>query len=77
MFLVLERPLEVLDASSNAKQNGGKATLQPGRHEIERISNPLGFTVPWLVLVGTKIGMTETCLNALVAEDETVKIVDE
>ena len=43
----------------------------------ETIDNPLGFTAEWVVLKGTKIGFTKTTFDALVAEDEGIKIVDE
>lgn len=34
-----------------------------GKHEIERIPNPLGCNNSWLVLKGTKIGGSENFLR--------------
>ena len=55
MFIVLKRDWEVHDGSQ--KEKGG--TITAGRHEIERIDNPLGYDAPWLVLKGTKLGQAE------------------
>ncbi|MCX6713088.1 MAG: hypothetical protein NTY66_02690 [Candidatus Vogelbacteria bacterium] len=34
--------------------------IPAGRHEVERITNPLGYLdAPWLVLKGTMIGASE------------------
>ena len=58
MLLVLKREWEACNADEGPK--GTKTTIPPGRHEVERIPNPLGYPdAPWLVLVGTKIGATE------------------
>ncbi len=58
MFIVLKRAWEVLDASK-PEHHTPRPTIPIGRHEIERIANPYGHDVPWLVLKGTQLGMTE------------------
>lgn len=55
MFIVLKKDWLVPDTSQQEK----KATIPAGRHEIERIPNPLGYERPWLVLKGTCIGQAE------------------
>ncbi len=39
--------------------------VAPRNYELERIPNPYGHKVPWLVLKGTKIGMAETAWHSL------------
>lgn len=56
MFATTKRIWELIDASS------GKPVaykLPAGRHELERVPCPLGHNCNWLVLKGTKIGMSE------------------
>ncbi len=46
--------------ATDAKNNISATTISIGRHEMERIPNPLGHKdAPWLVLKGTLIGATE------------------
>lgn len=56
MFMILKRDWPALDASRTTLR---AATIPTGRHEIERVPNPLGFTAPWLVLKGTLVGGSE------------------
>lgn len=56
MFIKLKHPVDVIDAGPKEKVH---KTLQPGVHEVQRIDNPFGWQMPWLVLVGTKIGQSE------------------
>ena len=57
MFVTIKKSLSLVDSSKlPSKRN---VMLTPGRHEVERVTNPLGHTGPWLVLKGTKIGMAE------------------
>lgn len=58
MFLVLKRTWEAIDASKETGEER-KTPIPPGRHEVERIDNPLGHNAPWLVLKGTLIGAAE------------------
>ncbi len=53
MFLILRRPWEVYEVRSTTDE--GKKVLLPalipaGRHEVERIDSPFGYSKPWLVL---------------------------
>ena len=57
MYLVLKRDWDALDGDSDDRNN--HVVIPIGRHEVERIENPHGYTAPWLVLKGTKIGGTE------------------
>lgn|GEM_PF-3218645 len=54
MYLVLKRDWEAIDGST-----GKRVTIPQGRHEVERVSNPLGYDSVWIVLKGTAIGATE------------------
>ena len=57
MFLILNRDWKAIDAG---KIFNTGATVPKGRHEVELVPNPFGYTdAPWLVLCGTKIGATE------------------
>jgi hypothetical protein len=69
MELILKKSWTVVDASRtdyHDPRTEGKlrsrpeTTVSPGTHQIERISNPLGHSEDWLVLVNTKIGQAES-----------------
>lgn len=68
MFLNLKVPMTVFDASVEK----GRATIPAGRHEVEVIENPLGFEAKWMVLKGTKKGMTESSLRSLHIQEEVM-----
>ena len=55
MFATLKKDREMINGD-----NGEDTVVSAGRHEIERINNPLGHNnAPWLVLKGTRIGQAE------------------
>jgi hypothetical protein len=57
MKMILKRNWHALDGS---KPSGENYTVIPeGKHEVERIANPYGFSCFWLVLKGTKVGASE------------------
>lgn len=56
IFITLSADIEVCNGEGQLE----KATIPIGKHEMERIPNPLGYPNPWLVLKGTKIGQAET-----------------
>ncbi|KKR29822.1 MAG: hypothetical protein UT61_C0021G0013 [Candidatus Woesebacteria bacterium GW2011_GWA1_39_8] len=43
-------------------------TIPPGRYELERVSNPYSTDSNWLVLKGTKTGMSEEGWKKLFTE---------
>jgi hypothetical protein len=53
----LKRIWEMHDGSKNP--DASKVTVLPGEYDLERIPNPHGHPGNWLVLAGTKIGMSE------------------
>ena len=54
MFMTLKREWEALDASGGLTKH---TKIPAGRHEIEKITNPLGHPNSfWFVLKGTLIG---------------------
>lgn len=48
---------ELVDATDGTSTK--HKTIPAGTYELERIPNPLGLKIPWLVLKGTKIGKGE------------------
>ena len=56
--MTLKRVWPAFDAKNNMTET---TTIGIGKHEMERIPNPLGYkNAPWLVLKGTLIGATES-----------------
>lgn len=69
MFIILKRDWRALDGSQTKESTGKEVVIPAGRHEIERIPNPYGYdNAPWLVLKGTKHGMTEGSWREWVGE---------
>ncbi len=67
MFMALNREWQAIDASKKTREER-KTTIPPGRHEIERIPNPLGLGGFWLVLKGTLIGAAENSWRQWIRE---------
>lgn len=59
VFADIHNQWEMIDAGSM-----NLVGVRPGSYELERIANPCGHKVPWLVLKGTEIGMSETFWQA-------------
>lgn len=58
MFLTLSIPWQFIDADHGFPHT---RLVPPGRYEVERITNPFGYTAePWIVLKDTKIGGSES-----------------
>ncbi|MFC1645230.1 hypothetical protein ACFL08_04345 [Patescibacteria group bacterium] len=59
--LNLEAPFEVLNGQFPIENKRGvRATLLPGRCEMETIENPYNSKwVKWIVVRGTKLGMSD------------------
>lgn len=51
----LKKTWTLLDGSTT----DGRADVEAGRYELERIPCPYGHPCDWLVIKGTKIGMAE------------------
>lgn len=61
ILLVLKQTLELTDASDKEQRS---VAVPAGWHEVERINNPYGCEDdPWLVLKGTKTGISEAFLR--------------
>lgn len=52
----LKKPMPATDFSDKPLRF---LDLQVGVYQVEKISNPSGLGVPWLVIKGTKIGAAE------------------
>jgi hypothetical protein len=58
IFVSLSMSYGLIDPDSGKVREFG-----PGVYELERVLNPYGHKIPWLVIKGTRIGMAETGWN--------------
>lgn len=59
MYMILHSERSAIDASLHWSHPAYNTTIPAGRHEVERIPNPLGSRGSFIVLKGTLIGGAE------------------